>query len=156
MKCRSDPNCAIARTIAMIGGWWSLLILHEAFMGRRRFTDFEQRLGISKNALTERLDALVAGGVFERRPVAEDAKRLEYVLTPMGEALLPVMVALRQWSEDWLFPGEHVPNQLVDSADGSGLARLEVRSTAGRKLTRQDIGLVTAEAPPPPATGLPE
>jgi len=94
----ADANCPMARAIDLIGEWGSLLILREAFAGVRRFDDFEQRLQMSRNLLTARLKKLVAGGVMTRQPVAENAKRLEYVLTPMGEDLATTIVSLRQWS----------------------------------------------------------
>ncbi len=95
-------NCSIARTLDLVGEWWSLLIIREAFLGVTRYDDFQRRLGISRNALTDRLKKLVDGGVLTRQPVAEGARREEYVLTQMGDDLITVVVAMRQWGDRWL------------------------------------------------------
>ncbi len=67
----TDMQCSIAQSLEIIGEWWTLLILRDAFLGVRRFDDFVERLGISRNVLTTRLDTLVEAGVFERRPYDE-------------------------------------------------------------------------------------
>ena len=91
----ADMNCSIAQSLEVIGEWWTLLILRDAFLGVRRFDDFVERLGISRNVLTNRLETLVAAGVLERRPYDEARGRFDYVLTDKGRALWPVMTALR-------------------------------------------------------------
>ena len=97
----ADANCSIARSLEVIGEWWSLLIIRDAFLGVTRFKDFQQRLGIAPNILTARLDTLVAHGVLERRTYEEARDRGDYVLTKKGRAPWPVMVTLRQWGDDW-------------------------------------------------------
>ena len=67
----ADMRCSIAQSLEVVGEWWTLLILRDAFLGVRRFDDFVERLGISRNVLTNRLDTLVAAGVLERRPYDE-------------------------------------------------------------------------------------
>jgi DNA-binding HxlR family transcriptional regulator len=138
--------CPVARSVSLIGEWGSLLILREAFGGTTRFDDFQRSLGISRNLLALRLKKLVEGGVLERRPVAADAKRHEYRLTRMGEDLLPMMVAMRQWGDRWLFTPETVPADMIDTSTGSQVAPLEVRSLAGRTLSRGDIRLRSRKA----------
>ena len=140
-KSWAQAECPMARAVDLIGEWGSLLIIREAFGGVRRFDDFQERLQISRHLLTERLKKLVAGGVLARQPVAENAKRHEYVLTPMGEDLFTAIVALRQWGDRWLFAPDPPPAEMVDAADGSVIAPLEVKSSRGRLVTRQDMQL---------------
>jgi len=137
----ADEACPMARSVDLIGEWGSLLILREAFGGVSRFDDFQERLQMSRSLLTTRLKKLVAGGVLARRPIADAAKRHEYVLTPMGEDLATTIVALRQWGDRWLFAPKQHPHDMVDAVDGTVLAPLEVRSAAGRLVPRADVRL---------------
>jgi DNA-binding HxlR family transcriptional regulator len=98
----ADMNCSIAQTLEIIGEWWTLLILRDCFLGIRRFDDFVERLGISRNVLTARLDTLVDAGVLERRPYDEARVRFDYVLTEKGRALWPVLTTIRQWGDEWV------------------------------------------------------
>lgn len=95
-------NCSIAQALEIVGEWWTLLILRDVFLGVRRFDDFVERLGISRNVLTDRLDKLVAAGVLERRPYDEGRGRYDYVLTEQGRELWPVLTTLREWGDRWL------------------------------------------------------
>ena len=97
----SEMDCSIARTLDVIGERWSLLIVRDAFYGLRRFDDFRRDLGIARNVLTDRLTTLVEQGVFERRQYEERPPRYEYRLTDKGRALLPVILAMMQWGDDW-------------------------------------------------------
>ena len=102
----ADMNCSIAQTLELVGEWWTLLIVRDVFLGIRRFDDFVERLGISRNVLTDRLDKLVDAEILERRPYDEGRGRYDYVLTERGRALWPVLTALRQWGDQWLLgPG---------------------------------------------------
>ena len=97
-----DLRCSIAQSLEVVGEWWTLLILRDAFLDVRRFDDFVERLGISRNVLTNRLDTLVEAEVLERVPYEEGARtRYDYRLTKKGRALWPVMVTLRQWGDEW-------------------------------------------------------
>ena len=140
----SQENCSIARTLDLVGEWWSFLILREAFLGVTRYDDFQRRLGISRNALTDRLRKLVEGGVLARQPVAEGARREEYVLTEMGDDLITVLVAMRQWGERWLNPPDAPLLCLIEAATGRPVAQLGVMSDDGRRLRRTALGLAAA------------
>ena len=96
----ADMNCSIAQALEIVGEWWTLLILRDCFLGVRRFDDFVDRLGISRNVLTDRLDKLVAADVLERRTYDEGRLRYDYVLTPKGKALWPVITTLREWGDE--------------------------------------------------------
>lgn len=93
--------CSIARSMAILGERWTLVILREAFMRARRFEDYQQGTGIARNILTDRLNKLVDAGILERRPYAEHPGRTlnEYRLTQKGIDLYPVLVALMQWGD---------------------------------------------------------
>jgi DNA-binding HxlR family transcriptional regulator len=112
MRWRSvgEVNCSVARTLAVIGERWTMLILREAFMGRRRFDEFQRNIGIARNILATRLRALVKNGILERFRADGDHVRVEYRLTKKGMELYPVMVAMLKWGDAWLWPpGENRP-----------------------------------------------
>ena len=96
-----DWNCSIARTLDVVGEWWTLLILRDAFRGTRRFDDFKASLGLARGVLTARLAKLTEHGVLERQPYSEHPPRYEYRLTDKGRALFPVIVALLRWGDEW-------------------------------------------------------
>jgi DNA-binding HxlR family transcriptional regulator len=98
----ADMNCSLAQTLEIVGEWWTLLILRDVFLGIRRFDDFVERLGISRNVLADRLDKLVAAGVLDRRPYDEGRGRYDYVLTEKGRDLWPVLTTLREWGDRWI------------------------------------------------------
>ncbi len=92
-------ECSMARTLEVVGEWWTLLVLREVFQGVRRFDGIQGELGIARNILTVRLRTLVAHGILERRRYQERPARDEYRLTPKGLDLYPVLVALMQWGD---------------------------------------------------------
>ena len=107
-----EMNCSIGQSLEVVGEWWSLLIIRDAFLGVTRFDDFQERLGIARNVLNQRLSHLVDEGVFERVAYNEHPPRYDYVLTEQGRDLWPVVVALRQWGDRWRAP-DGPPLQLV-------------------------------------------
>src|SRR4051794_25370146 len=96
-----DANCSIARTLAVLGDRWTLLVLREAFNGVRRFEDLQRRLGVARDVLTVRLNRLVEEGVLERVPYREPGQRSrhEYRLTAKGRDAYPILVALLAWGD---------------------------------------------------------
>lgn len=132
-------QCGIAQALEAFGDWWSLLIVRNAFFGMRRFADFERDLGIAKNILTARLAHLVEHGILERVDVGTEGQRFEYRLTEKGEALLPVLTALREWSDAWVFGRGHEPAVVRDRRTGKRVPRLRVTDADGRPLTRRDL-----------------
>ena len=97
-------NCSIARTVEVVGEWWSLMIIRDIFMGLRRFDDIRADLGISRNVLSDRLTTLVAHGVLEKVRYSEHPERFEYRLTEKGIDLQPVLVSLMRWGDRWESP----------------------------------------------------
>lgn len=138
----TDMNCGIGQALEVIGDWWSLLIVRDAFFGVRRFGDFQKDLGIARNILTARLQHLVEHGVLERVDVGTAGQHFEYRLTEKGEALLPVLTALREWSDDWVFGRGNEPILVQDRKTGKRVPRMRVADTDGRPLSRRDIRVV--------------
>jgi DNA-binding HxlR family transcriptional regulator len=125
----TDPTCPVARTLDVVGDRWMLLIIRDAMDGARAFTDFQQRTGIARNILTDRLTRLVDRGILERR-TAPSGKRQVYTLTPTGRDLFTVIVALRQWGERHVFAPDEPHSVLVDEL-GVPLPHLEPLSSDG-------------------------
>src|SRR5882724_13592033 len=96
----SEASCPVARPLDAIGDWWSLLIIRDTFDGLRRFGEFQKSLGLAKNILSARLHSLVAHGLLHTVPASDGSPYQEYQLTSKGRALFPVLVALRQWSDE--------------------------------------------------------
>lgn len=94
-----DQPCSLARTLAVIGDRWTLLVLRDAFLRVRRFEDFQASLGIARRVLTERLTMLVDEGILEKRPYQQRPERHEYRLTPKGLDLYPAILALVHWGD---------------------------------------------------------
>jgi DNA-binding HxlR family transcriptional regulator len=140
-KSWAKAECPMARSVDVIGDWGSLMILREAFGGTTRFDDFQKQLSMSRNLLTARLKKLVSCGILQRKPIAEEARRHEYVLTEMGEDLLTTIIALRQWGDRWLFRPSPPPIEMFDAVDGSELEQLIVHSSRGREVLRADVRL---------------
>jgi DNA-binding HxlR family transcriptional regulator len=134
-----DATCPVARPLDAIGDGWSLLIIRDAFDGLRRFGEFQRDLGLAKNILSARLSSLVSHGILETVPAGAYQ---EYVLTDKGRALFPVLVALRQWSEEFFFAPEEPRSRIVDRDHGEPLAKLEIRAADGRLVTPEDTTIV--------------
>jgi DNA-binding HxlR family transcriptional regulator len=137
--------CPVARPLDAIGDWWSLLIIRDAFEGISRFGEFQRSLGLAKNILASRLRNLVAHGIFELQPCADNSNYNQYVLTEKGRGLFPLLVALRQWGEDYFCTEDDRRAALVDRLTGQPVRRLELRAQDGRLLGPDDT-LVSGHA----------
>lgn len=125
----TDPTCPVARTLDLVGDRWSLLIIRDAMDGARSFTDFQQRTGVARNILTDRLRRLVDRGLLERE-TATSGRRQVYVLTDAGRDLFTVIVAVRQWGERHTFADDEARSVLVDES-GQPLGRLRPTDSHG-------------------------
>lgn len=134
-----DMNCAAAQALEQIGDWWTLLLIREALYGTDSFSGFVERLGISRNILTDRLDRLVKDGIFRREPGHSGTTRLRYRLTGKGHDLLPVLVVLMQWGDKWILGPERVPLRLLDRDDRKPILPVTVRASDGRPLKIADL-----------------
>ncbi|MGE0503390.1 MAG: winged helix-turn-helix transcriptional regulator [Rhizobiaceae bacterium] len=128
-------NCSLARALGSVGDWWSLLVVREALFGASRFSEFQQRLGIAKNILAARLDALTAAGVLAREG---SARRPLYTLTDKGQELLPALVALMQWGDKWESGGK--PPVIATDQTGKALEPVRLLGKDGAQLTAKNIG----------------
>jgi DNA-binding HxlR family transcriptional regulator len=152
-KSFADMNCSVAQCLEIVGEWWTLLILRDVFLGYSRFDEFESRLGIARNVLTQRLERLVDAGVLERVPYQERPVRHDYLLTDKGRDLWHVVTAMRQWGDRWAAPGG-APVELVHHACGEVVDVVPSCSHCGEQLTTRDVqarpgpGLRTTPEPP--------
>jgi DNA-binding HxlR family transcriptional regulator len=117
----SDMNCSVARTLDVVGEWWTLLIIRDALRGAARFDEFRDSLGMARGVLSSRLHKLVDQGILSRQQYSEHPPRYEYTLTEKGRALAPVINALMTWGDTWA-PGPsgepHPPVLLVHEPCG--------------------------------------
>ena len=134
-------NCSVAQCLEVVGEWWSLLIMRDAFLGIRRFDDFQARLGISRNVLNQRLTRLVEQGVLERVPYQEHPPRCDYRLTDKGRDLWLVVTAMRQWGDKWAAP-EGPPVEIVHTACGHVSEAVPTCSHCGERLDARGVRAV--------------
>ena len=138
----ADFACSTAQALEVVGEWWTLLLVRDAFFGVTRFEDFQRRLGVSRSVLTNRLARLVDEGVLETRQYETRPPRMEYLLTKKGRDLFPVLVALQQWGDRWASPkppvvlrhrgcGRLARPHLVCSACGEAIAAEDVMALPG-------------------------
>jgi DNA-binding HxlR family transcriptional regulator len=133
-----DRECPLSSTLGLVGEWWTLLILHDAFDGYTRFDQFQENLGISSSLLTNRLKRLVNSGLLERRQYQERPPRYEYVLTDLGRSLRPVLVVLAGWGNARLAPAQR-SMVLVDAETGAEAEPVVVDRATGRPLDGPDF-----------------
>lgn len=131
--------CSVARSLDIIGDWWTLLIVRDALAGLRRFGEFQRSLGAAKNILTTRLRSLVAQGILETAPASDGSAYLEYRLTDKGRALVPVLIALSQWSSAYVFDTEELRITPVDKQQRMPIKPLDIESADGRKLSIDEV-----------------
>ena len=127
-------RCSVAGTLTVVGEKWSLLVLREAFLGVRRFADFQRVLGAPKAVLSDRLATLVEQGVLTRVPYQAEGERQrhEYRLTAKGRDLYPTLVALMQWGDTYLADGP--PPLELTHRDCGAPVHLELHCEAGHHL----------------------
>ena len=137
-KTFDHMNCSLAQTLNIIGERWTLLILRDAFLGAKRFGQFQRSLGIAKNILSARLTMLLEEGILERRESSEGA-HTEYVLTQCGLELQPVLLSMTHWGD------KHRPNAegdrliFTDRVSGKPIRRMGVISEDGRILKAREV-----------------
>jgi DNA-binding HxlR family transcriptional regulator len=136
-----DMNCSVAQCLEIVGDWWTMLIVRDAFFGVRRFDDFQARLGISRNILNQRLNHLVDNRILARVPYQDHPPRSEYRLTDKGRELWPVVNAMRQWGDKWAAPkGPRV--ELVHDECGHVAQAVATCSECGEKLEARSVHAV--------------
>src|SRR5437899_8938323 len=151
--------CSLARSLNVVGEWWTLLVLRDVCFGWTRFEEIHEHLGIARNILTTRLDGLVENGMVRRVPYHRRPDRYEYLPTEMAVDLVPVLLALAAWGDRWASPdgppvvfvhescGHDTSATVVCSACGQPLAGTRVRARRGPGLPDDEaIGPARAAA----------
>ncbi|MES2754646.1 MAG: helix-turn-helix domain-containing protein [Pseudomonadota bacterium] len=131
-------ECSLPAALEVMGERWAFMILRASFNGLHHFEEYQSELGIARNILANRLARLTGHGILERTALPEDRRKIEYRLTEKGMALLPTMIALRQWGERWETCVPAFP-VLVDKRDNRPIANIELRAEDGRVLTHHDL-----------------
>ena len=126
--------CPIARATDLIGDWWTPLVLREAFIGRRRFEEFQRALGTPRAVLAQRLARLIEEGLLTKHPYADRPMRYEYRLTDKGRAFWDVLAAMWRWGSDWLWDEKGPPVVLVDAESGAEVRPAVVDERTGAHL----------------------
>lgn len=130
-------NCSVARSLAVIGDRWTMLVLRNAFLGTRRFDDFQLQLGVTRHVLAERLKRLVEVEIFRKQ--AYQPNRYEYRLTDKGRALYPVLLSLTAWGDAWMDEGRGAPLVYQHKSCGKTMTPTMVCSECGEPVTARDI-----------------
>jgi DNA-binding HxlR family transcriptional regulator len=136
-------ECPLSAALDVLGDRWSFLILRSAFHGLRHFDEFQSTLKIARNVLTKRLVQLTEHGILSREQMSDDRRKVNYSLTVKGAALLPMLVALRQWGEKW---EQAVPTKalLVEGVTCQRIRPVGIFSHDGRELSPCELGWVQA------------
>lgn len=135
-------RCSLARTLELIGDWWSPLIIRDLFLGITRFDDLAEDLGVSRNLLTKRLKTLVANGIVERTAYQLRPTRYEYRLTEAGRDLRPAILALTAWGDRWAAPVEGRPMLFVHKTCGHSFRPRVTCSECGEVIHGDDVMVV--------------
>lgn len=134
-----EMPCSVARSLAILGDRWTLLVLRNAFLGVRRFDDFQAQLGVTRHLLAERLNRLVEAGVMKKVAYQERPPRYEYRLTEKGRDLYPVLLALTTWGDKWLDEGRGAPLLYQHKGCGHVFRPTMVCSECGEPVTAHDV-----------------
>ena len=143
-KSFAGMDCSVAQCLEIVGEWWTMLIVRDAFLGVTRFDVFQERLGISRNVLQQRLERLVQSGIFEREAYSEHPPRYDYRLTPKGRDLWPVVNAMRQWGDQYAAP-HGPPLRLVHRSCGHEAIGTIVCSECGEPMSARNVQAVPSE-----------
>jgi len=143
IKNSTDTSCPIARTLAVLGDTWSILILRDAHAGLTRFDQFRKNLGIAPTMLTRRLAALTEEGLLEKRRYSEHPPREEYLLTYAGHDFLPVLFMIGTWGRQHRGEGKLV--RFLDAETGTEIKPVAVDEVTGAKIGTRHIRIVTPD-----------
>lgn len=134
-----EMPCSVARSLAILGDRWTLLILRNAFLGMRRFDDLQASLGVTRHVLAGRLTRLVETGVLKKDPYQNNPPRYEYGLTEMGRDLYPVLMALTAWGDKWLDEGKGAPLEYFHKSCGQKFKPVMVCSECREPVLPRDV-----------------
>ncbi|MEQ9122634.1 MAG: helix-turn-helix domain-containing protein [Alphaproteobacteria bacterium] len=134
-----DEACPVARGLSVVGDRWTLLVLRDCFLGVRRFERFQERLGVTRHILADRLRKLETAGVLRRELYQERPPRHEYRLTAQGKALYPVLVSLIEWANEYVPAKTPSSIRLVGRETGEPIRPVLVDEATGRRITHRDV-----------------
>ncbi|MGY5780177.1 winged helix-turn-helix transcriptional regulator [Rhizobium sp. LEGMi135b] len=143
MKNLSNQPCMIARSLALVGDAWSMLIMRDAHAGLTRFDEFRKSLGIAPTMLTARLAALTEDGLLEKRRYSERPPRDEYVLTAAGQDFLPVLFAIGAWGRK--YRSSDGVTRFFDAETGSEIDPITIDRATGAPIGTRSIRIVAPE-----------
>jgi DNA-binding HxlR family transcriptional regulator len=135
----SEMRCSLARSLDVIGDWWTPLIVRDIFLGVTRFDDIAEDLGISRNLLTRRLKHLVGKGVLSRQAYQTRPTRHDYQLTEAGLDLVPAILALTAWGDRWAQPAEGPPIRFLHRTCGAVFEARVTCSGCGEEIMAADV-----------------
>jgi DNA-binding HxlR family transcriptional regulator len=130
----ANLNCSVARPLSFLGERWALLVLRDLFLGRRRFDEIQESLGVASNVLSQRLASLVEEGVAERHRYSEHPERFEYRLTEKGRDLQPVLLAMLAWGDRYTAGPAGPPLETVHEECGKTFHMVPTCSECGGEL----------------------
>lgn len=134
-----EMPCSVARSLAILGDRWTLLIIRNAFLRVRRFADIQQQLGMPKHVLSVRLKRLVEDGVLEKVAYQQAPPRYEYKLTDKGRDLYPLILTLTAWGDKWLDGGKGSPILYRHKQCGSIFTPVLACSACGEQISARDV-----------------
>ncbi|MEN5174039.1 helix-turn-helix domain-containing protein [Acinetobacter higginsii] len=134
-KTSVNEPCPVARCVDVIGDRWSLLIIRDVMDGIHRFGDLQRSLNVARNILSNRLHKLIDAEILEMRAASDGTAYQEYVLTEQGQQLFPVIVALRQWGEQYLFEENEAHSVLIEKSTGKPIPLMIPTSNEGNLLS---------------------
>ena len=135
---RNDP---VARTLAVIGNQWTMMILKEAFSGVITYEEFQRKLDMSRSTLSARLSHLVEEGVLGRTAYSEKPLRYSYQLTPAGLDLFNVALMMFHWGESWLIDAKKPSHHLLHQRCGNRLVPIVVCKSCGDEIFSRDVDI---------------
>lgn len=138
-KSLEHYNCSWAQAAEAVGDKWSMMIIRDAFFGVRTFSAFQKDIGIAKNILTQRLEHLQKHDIIQKRSIGVGSSRSEYCLTEKGLALFPVIVALGQWGDKWVFGKGREPFVVVDREKRKPVKTVRVLDSENKELRMNDV-----------------
>lgn len=135
----ADLNCSIARPLSVLGERWALLVIRDVFLGRRRFDEIQDSLGVASNVLSRRLATLTDEGILERRAYSERPERFEYLLTEKGRDLQPILAAFLAWGDRYTAGPEGPPLEQVHAECGHPYHAVQSCSACGEAVDPSSV-----------------
>ena len=135
----ASQNCSIARPLSFLGERWSILVLREISLGRRRFDEMQEELGIATNVLSQRLSTLVDEGILEKRRYSEHPERFEYGFTEKGRDLIPILLAFLRWGDRYTAGRSGPPVETVHTKCGHAFHMIPTCSKCGEEIDPREM-----------------